>query len=62
MTTIEKPKPSIEWDTALTLEQWMTKMIESGNAKLVLPLLNVLPDEKKVRYRKIWKTLMEREK
>ncbi len=62
MTTIEKPKPSIEWDTALTLEQWMTKMIESGNAKLVLPLLNVLPDEKKVRYRNIWKTLMEREK
>lgn len=46
---------SDSWNEALTLEQFVKKAIEDGNEELVLVLLKLLPPEKKLVYRGIWK-------
>lgn len=49
----------ITWGDALTLEAWVEKMIREGKGNEVLPLLRVLPEEKKEYYRKVWSEHMK---
>jgi hypothetical protein len=43
-----------------SLEAWMMKAIENGNEKELLILLKLLPDQKKEKYRELWKKLKEK--
>lgn len=43
----------------MTLEAWVEKMIREGKGNEVLPLLRVLPEEKKEYYRKVWSEHMK---
>lgn len=54
-----KPKPEKEtpWSDCSTLEEWAEKMIREGETEVVAALIRVLPEEKKEKYREIWKRI-----
>lgn len=50
------PKPDdVPWSEALTLEDWMKDMLAKGYTEIVLNVLKLLPEERKVYYREIYK-------
>jgi hypothetical protein len=55
-----KTPTDIEWQSAMTLEEWLIKMIEEKKENEVLPILKVLPLEVRERYRRIWKERLGR--
>lgn len=48
------------WSECNTLEEWVRTCIERKDTALVVVLLRLLPDEKKIFYRKVWKEVLER--
>lgn len=55
------PKPDdVPWSEALTLEDWMKDMLAKGYTEIVLNVLKLLPEERKVYYREIYKNARKR--
>jgi threonine synthase len=50
-----------EWD-GISLEEWVEKMLRDGFPEIVTRVLKTLPEEKKEKYRQIWKRVMEEKK
>jgi hypothetical protein len=48
------PPDDTTWDHALTLEQWITKMIREGHFEIVKSLMQAMPEHKKAYYREVW--------
>lgn len=43
------------WEQALTLEAWMEKALSEGRDDEVIAVMKCIGEEKKERYREIWK-------
>ncbi len=43
------------WDNALTLETWFRKGLQEGRDEEVLAIMEHIPEERKKRFREIWK-------
>lgn len=43
------------WEEAITMEQWVEKMLRERKAESVIAMVNSLPEERREKYREIWK-------
>ena len=57
-----KTPTDIEKENALTLEDWMRKMLLLGKEQDVLPILKSLSLERRKKYRLIWKEIKKNAK
>ena len=43
----------------VSMEQWVISQVKAGNEEVVLPLLTLLPEPLKIKFRELWKQAKE---
>lgn len=50
----QNKKEDVSWKESQTLEDWIKQAITHGHEDQVVPLLKALPEELRIKYRKLW--------
>lgn len=55
-------RESVSWENAATLEQWVEKSLRAGDTESVAALIQCLPEDKREKYREIWRRVAAEKK
>ena len=58
MVKESREKEDVSWNEAVTLEVWVERMLRSGYTAIVKNMMNALPENKKEKYRNLYKRVM----